>query len=670
MWLDRFSNVSNASTPASNTPNRYHSPLPRKQSQLAQPQAQRNGLGIGLGRTNSNTSLDLVSPNSSTTSLPVLQRRQTGSALRQEQRPPPDIVNPVDALHEILGSDQSIQRESRNGKQEEGEVEVEFGGLSLEDFARQDLTTVSSDVTNPSLQTTALDRRKFEDFHASITEADAVLSSVESYLSSFKAELGQVSAEIESLQSRSVQLNTQLDNRRKVEKLLGPAVEEVSLSPQTVRAVSDGPIDDVFAKALTEIEARLLTAKERDNNGGQTKAVEDVKPLLDDLRNRAVERVRDYLVSQIKALRSPNVNAQVIQQQSFLRHKELYPFLTRVNPQLAEDIGKAYSNTMRWYYQSNFARYKAALVKMQLYAVDQSDLLGADPSTRKQNIIGGAKNAVPQYDPFSLGRRGDYLRSTDSRALPSHLAEDSKMVSHIEVPFRNFNQALLDNLSAEYSIVTELFSTTTFHQVSRRTTEIFEPTFAIGHNLTKTLIESTTDCLGILICIRLNQQYAFEAQKRKIPVMDDYNNLTNILLWPRFQKTMDMHIESLKRVPVANNRGAAAAFSLVGGSTNSASSLAPHAITQRFGQFLHGILSLSTNAGDDEPLAHSLGRLRGEYETLMGKLAKGVGDANKKSRFLFNNHSLVSTIISDTKGKLAEEQKVHFDSLVRDHKPR
>lgn len=661
MWLDRFSN---APTPANNTPNRYHSPAPRKQSQLAQPQ--RNGLGIGLGRTNSNTSLDIISPESSTLSLPGLQRRQTGSSLRQEQRPPPDAVNPVDALHEILGSHRSIRGRARTGRGDN--VEIDFGGLSLDEFAQQDVKTPSAEV--PASHTTTLDRRKFEDFHASIAEADTVLSSVESYLASFKAELGQVSAEIESLQSRSVQLNTQLDNRRKVERLLGPSVEEVSLSPQTVRAVADGPIDDSFAKALTEIEARLLTATERTSNGQATKAVEDIKPLLDDLRSRAVERVRDYLVSQIKALRSPNVNAQVIQQQSFLKHRELYPFLARITPQLAEDIGKAYSNTMRWYYQSNFSRYNAALAKMQLYAIDQTDLLGADPSTRKQNIIGGAKNAVPQYDAFNLGRRGDYLKSNDGRALPSHLAEDSKMVSYIEVPFRNFNQVLLDNLSAEYSVVTELFSTNTFQQVSRRTTEIFEPAFTTGHNLTKHLVENTTDCLGILICIRLNQQYAFEAQKRKLPVMDDYNNYTNILLWPRFQKTMDMHIESLKKVPIANNRGAAAAFSLVGGSANAASSLAPNPITQRFGQFLHGILSLSTNAGDDEPLAHSLGRLRGEYETLMGKLAKGVGDATKKSRFLFNNHSLVSTIISDTHGKLAEEQKEHFNNLVQGHKSR
>ena len=661
MWLDRFSN---ASTPTSNTPNRYHSPGPaRRTSQLATPQ--RNGLGIGIGRTLSNTSLDLASsPGSSNVSLPLPQRKQAGSALRQEQKPPPDVIDPIDVLSRILGSAKDRQSDGSPAVPEFATSDnIDFEGLSLETFAEAE--PKKNFVVDSQLAIAQHDKKQYEDFHSSISEADNVLKSVEIYLTSFKAELGQVSSEIESLQARSVQLNAQLDNRRKVEKLLGPAVEEISLSPQTVQAIANGPIDDAFSKALTEIEARSLTVKEKTKDNVSAKAAEDIRPILEDLKTRAVERIRDYLVSQIKALRSPNINAQVIQQQSFLKHKELYPFLARNNAQLAEEIGQAYTNTMRWYYNSNFARYNTALSKLQLHTIDQTDLLATDASARKQT-----KTQSAQYDAFSLGRRADYLKSKDDRALPSHLAEDNKVVSYLEVPFRNFNQVLIDNITAEYAVVTELFSTSTYHQVSRRVTEMFEPTFTLGHNLTKQLMENTTDCLGILICIRLNQHYAFEAQKRKVPVMDDYVNYTNILLWPRFQKAMDMHVESLRKVPTTANRGAAAAFSLVGGSSNAANSVAPHPITQRFGQFMHGILTLSATAGDDEPLAHSFGRLRSEYEALMGKLAKGVGDASKRSRFFYNNYSLVLTIISDTQGKLAEEQKDYFGNLVRDHKGR
>lgn len=663
MWLDRFSNTP---TPPSNTPSRYRSPGPRRPSQLATATGQKNGLGIGLGRTGSTSSLDLASsPGGSNVSLPLLQRRQTGSALRQEQRPPPDVPDPIERLQSLLGSPRK-----QADIQDVNVSKADFKGLSLEEYVQQQEIPQGKQPSLSATRAEKFDRKHYEEFHNSITEADEVLKSVESYLTSFKAELGQVSAEIESLQARSVLLNAQLDNRRKVEKLLGPAVEDISLSPSTVRALADGPVDDAFAKALTEIEARSLSVTQKTKGDTQAKAAEDIKPLLEELRNRAVERIRDYLVAQIKALRSPNINAQVIQQQSFLKYKELYPFLSRNNAQLANEIGQAYANTMRWYYNSNFARYNTALGKLPLFTIEQNDLLGSDPAARKQTVLGSSKVSSAQYDAFNLGRRADHLKTKDDRALPSHLAEDGKTTCYVEVPFRNFNQVLLDNLTAEYSMVTEFFSTNTFHQVSRRVMEEFEPTFAMGHALTKHLVEATTDCLGILICIRLNQQYAFEAQKRKLPVMDDYINYTNILLWPRFQKAMDLHIESLKKVPTSSNRGAAAAFSLVGGGGAASNSVAPHAVTQRFSQFMSGILNLSVNAGDDEPLAHSLSRLRSEYESLMGKLSKGAGDASKRSRFLYNNYSLVLTIISDTQGKLAEEQKEHFGGLVRDHKSR
>lgn len=142
-----------------------------------------------------------------------------------------------------------------------------------------------------------------------------------------------------------------------------------------------------------------------------------------------------------------------------------------------------------------------------------------------------------------------------------------------------------------------------------------------------------------------------------------------MFLWPRFQIIMDLHCESLKRVTGPSNRGAVAAFSLVG-SDASKTSVAPHPVTQRFGHFLHGILALSSDAGDDEPVSNSLMRLRSEYEALMLRLAKGVGDVAKRTRFLYYNYSLVLTIISDVQGKLAEEQQAHFEELVKQGKER
>src|SRR6266536_718231 len=293
------------------------------------------------------------------------------------------------------------------------------------------------------------------------------------------------------------------------------------------------------------------------------------------------------MVAQIKALRSPNINAQIIQQQHFIRYKDLYAFLHKHHSQLAEEIGQAYMNTMRWYFLNQFTRYQKALEKVKLHVLDKYDILGQDDGSRKGTILSSAKSAGPPHDAFNLGRRIDLLKTSDQTALSSFLAEEDKTTHYLEFPFRNFNLALVDNASAEYSFLTSFFSPSlSYATISRHFNYIFEPTFALGQNLTKSLVHETFDCLGLLLCVRLNKHFAFELQRRKIPAVDGYINGTGMLLWPRFQVIMDQHCESVRIVTNGDSTRKPSA------SEQAKQSAAPHFMTQRFGQFLQGILAL------------------------------------------------------------------------------
>lgn len=581
--------------------------------------------------------------------------------------PPPDTQDPLDALKGIIGPNSVDTRVDVHRRRPKRLLkDVKFEDASLEDFAKPD--PPSGDVVRSEANAASTyhkEQHKYEDFQTSIADCDEVLKSVEIYLTNFQAELGQVSAEIENLQTRSIEMNAKLENRKKVETLLGPAVEEISISPQTVRAIAEAPVDESWLQALKELETRSVAIESKLKSDEPIKALDDVKPMLDDLKAKAIERIRDFTVGQIKALRSPNINAQILQQQTFLRYKQLYAYLAGNHPTLGDEIGQAYINTIRWYYLHNFTRYHAALQGLQIHNVDQLDLLGSDSTTsRRANVSANGKTSFAPHDAFNLGRRGDVLKSAGS-AITSYLASETKAPQYMEVPFQNYNSALIDNVCHEYSIDSEIFSTKSFQQVSRKATEIFEPVFALGQSLTKSLIEQSTDCLGVLICVRLNQHFAFELQRRKVPVAESYINGTNMLLWPRFQQIMDLHCESLKKTATSSSAARNAtntALSLVGsGSTSDlskSSSVAPHLITQRFGQFLHGILALSSEAGDDEPVFNSLIRLRNEFDSLMLKLSKSVGgDQRKRLRFLENQYSLILTILGDVQGKLAEEMK-------------
>ena len=149
-----------------------------------------------------------------------------------------------------------------------------------------------------------------------------------------------------------------------------------------------------------------------------------------------------------------------------------------------------------------------------------------------------------------------------------------------------------------------------------------------------------------------------------------------MLLWPRLQVAMDAHSESVKQLAatVAARLGTTAVASKLsftgaggaggGGVDASKRSTAPHPQPPRFAQFLYGILAVSRDAGDDEPVAHSLRRLRGEYDAFLQKASRGAGaDQRKRDRFLSNNYALVRTIIADAEGRLAAEVKKHFEEV-------
>ena len=466
-----------------------------------------------------------------------------------------------------------------------------------------------------------------------------------------------VAAEIETLQNRSSTLNTKLENRKVVERVLGPEVEAFGIPPAAVRKITEGTVDDSWVRALEELEKRSKSIDMKLKEGKDMKAAQDVRPLIDDVSNKAVERIRDYVVSQVRALRSPSINAQIIQQNSFLRYRGVFGFLAQRQPQLAEEITQAYVNTMRWYYLNHFTRYKAALDNLNIHHIDHTEAIAADPMRKT------SKPGAPPHDAFSIGRRMEILRTTNDTALSSCLAEEDKGTHYLEVPFRAFNLALVDNASAEYSFLTEFFTKQSFHATNRRFNEIFQPTFDLGLALTRQLVEQSADALGVLTCVRLNQHFAFELQRRKIPAGEGYINGTNMLLWPRFQRIIDVHCESVRKLTASlSGKPAGSALSLTS-SSSAAQTTAPHPLTQRFANFLHGILALSSEAGDDEPISSSLGRLRKEYEAFLVKQSKSVPEARKRDRFMYNNYSLICTIVADTEGKMAEEFKGYFTDL-------
>lgn len=105
-------------------------------------------------------------------------------------------------------------------------------------------------------------------------------------MTSFQNDLAAVSAEIETLQARSMALSVRLENRKVVENGLGPIVEEISISPAVVRKIVDGAIDEAWVRALAEVKKRSKAMDAKSKELRNIKGISDLKPLLENLVNK------------------------------------------------------------------------------------------------------------------------------------------------------------------------------------------------------------------------------------------------------------------------------------------------------------------------------------------------------------------------------------------------
>ena len=100
----------------------------------------------------------------------------------------------------------------------------------------------------------------------------------------------------------------------------------------------------------------------------------------------------------------------------------------------------------------------------------------------------------------------------------------------------------------------------------------------------KSYVENTFDAIGLLFCIRINGQNLRIMQKRRLPHLDHFLNLVNILLWPRFQHIMGLHIDNMKK---ADSRKLITTKDPL-----------PHFITRRYAEFSASILTLNHEYDD------------------------------------------------------------------------
>lgn len=526
---------------------------------------------------------------------------------------------------------------------------------SLEEMRYLETSEQNNNAQNISEKLTKLKR-----YGELINTSRRYLNPLSSYLTQFGLELNKLSGQMEFLQNRSNQLNSNIEDKKLLDAKLTPLINDLAIPPQIVKSVCKGNINRRWVENIQFIDEKreiYSNYHKRDlQTGTPVLSLHDLSRLLSILEMKCIERIRNYLILQVKRLRKPNTASQLVQKE-MLEVKEIFSFLLAKNEKLANELRLAYCYTMRWYYKQHFLMYLSSLERLKIIHVDKSVLLGMPRENESTTLTGSffprkSRSTLPEINIneylISIPKRFETLMSRDQTAMLAQIAETNKTRYWMEEGFKNFNQALLDNVSTEYLFLNEFFGVQTLEESIKFTKLIFTPVYKMGYSYTEFLSQESSDIFGILIMVRLCQGFEYEVQHRRIPILDDYLNYQLILLWPKFQKLIDDNCTSMKK----------AASSSLTIKTISKNVMVPLSLTQNFGMIITNLIRLSSNLMFEietwEPLTNSVIRLIDQFESCMKIMAGTLKDNKKHKAFLYNNFYLIYTMISN---ELEEEEQ-------------
>lgn len=321
-----------------------------------------------------------------------------------------------------------------------------------------------------------------------LTEMDNVLQNMEDLLIKYKTDITQMNTEISCIQEQSKILETKLTNRKAAHAYMSAFLDGTVISPDLIkyrvitRKICEGEVNEFFLQHLQELNSKIayVVANEDKN----IKAFKNIGPELERLRlkvicvNKAIEKIRDFLLKKIESLKAPNTNIALIQQNVFLKYKELFWFLMERYTPIGLEIHANYIAIVSTYFQSSFEKYLRELQKLQTGTAEKTDLIGLDEGARRG--LFGARTALKNaINVFALGNRVLVLTTRDGIIVPHH-AEEQNQKFAFEAIFKSLTRLLLDNACSEYVFTCEFFvdknGSTNHDSHATFFGEVFDPT--------------------------------------------------------------------------------------------------------------------------------------------------------------------------------------------------
>lgn len=336
--------------------------------------------------------------------------------------------------------------------------------------------------------------RRFETYGERIRAHIEKLKPIEKVITKYDKEIESLSSSLSALKDESLKLSTDFNLQSKASESLNPIILDLMIPPDVITSVNNGPINEKWIENIKFVSEKRLLIRNVESNWEKNKmfklykeseAFSTLKTGVELLASRCVERIRNFMISNIKSLRSSQKQSSQVLQNKLLLVKDIYVFLKSEHPELAEELQLAYIYTMRWYYYSRFAKYAYALQKIRTRDIDLSYVLGSVNSTDEKNSISSGlkswiyssntdappstatnsqsthlKISYPEY-LLSVEKRINALLKNDQKdengAIPSQIAETTPFHYWLEFIFKQWRVAIVDNIVVEYFFMVDFF---------------------------------------------------------------------------------------------------------------------------------------------------------------------------------------------------------------------
>ncbi|XP_014253461.1 vacuolar protein sorting-associated protein 52 homolog [Cimex lectularius] len=504
--------------------------------------------------------------------------------------------------------------------------EVLKTGTDLRQYSKQ-IEKQLKEVENKSIQDYIKESQNIVSLHNQIVDCDNILERMESMLLNFQTDLGSISSEIVSLQKRSIEMRQQLHNRQAVRGQLSQFIEDIVIPESLIIGILEDPVTDKdFISHLLSLNHKISFVKEQ--SGKDVKCCQDVRETLENLKIKAVTKIRAYLLEQISKFRKPMANYQ-IPQNAMLKYKFFYEFVLTNEREVAREICEEYTDTMSKIYYSYFKSYSSLLSKLVYEnAATKDDLMGIE-ETGSRGLF--HKSSLKQKSTvFTIGNRAEVLTSQfDAPIIIPHSAQKADQRFPYEALFRSEQYALVDNACREFLFICDFFivkgskAMDLFSRIMGKTMSLLEK------NL-ETYVNTSYDTISLFLCVQLVLRYQMLCHKRAVPALDDYWDSLQSIIWPRFEHVFRLNIKSIKDCETSKF----------------GKEMKPHYIARRYAEFSGAIVSISETF-PNELVSRLLAQLLEEVQLFLLSMA-GIFDLRSQQLvFLINNYDMILGILME-----------------------